>query len=1306
MMQQLGLIEADATSSSGFRSTAPEGMEGLVPTLNANGEPVGFLLNAEAFQASEEDFAPPSVANPLSVSRVQSAYTAGDAISNTLIITFTVTNNQPPSVMPDLPVTATMTDTMAAISAIDFSQDPNVIRNVLLTDALLPDNATFLSADPMSDRHGDDLAWNLGDVPPLGILTATLRVQAPTDVVTFTDLDTGATAWGTLQGRAVSASTAPARLSPNEFAQWLVWTVDANYYDEYMVQKAAELGNEWQAMFEYVRSLGYESYKGSLRGTRGTLWSEAGNSLDQSSLLIAMLRGSGIPARYRHGTLSTGTAQSLILSMFPEPKGVIGHIPAGTEVADPANDPQLLAETVDHWWVEAYLPGVGWVNLDPCFATARSGQGFYEALLSDGTDKIAEAPDALRHKVTMTVKVEHYHPLYTSRSKLEYSYPLSHTFNTVELVGASVTLGHVVNSSQVAGFTFWRVQHSYTPYFLVRDFESVIGGNTFAEMLSNFPFGTFVITGEWLLFDVLDANGNVTCYEREVVDRIGFVARQNSGTLDISDNIRREPIVNDMDIFTVVLNLGTNEHYNQKNSLSTIEQFVRLGEQWPNPYLIPSLAIPGQQQARHELWSMLKNGASALGTSFYTISGFNKLIDELMLVKRYITTPQLGVIAIQIQDESTTHVSIDLLNNKTISFAYPGQNMEMQQFNQFLTGVLDSAFESLVFPKTVASRSNGLLEVFAAAKEQNIEIVELTLDSVNQLTTIVNLSTEATTRIHNALVNGKHIITPRHMVSLDTNKTVMWLEIDPATGETISNSESGLHLFEEWGTLHAHICGVMLIAFGWIQGYVVATDVMGDYQVILNINRDNFWDVVASVGELFLILVGCVAGDALVLVKAGGPAATGLIVFGAFLGIATRIFLKLSGIVDPPLPVFWTKTIRDTLLPASITMYSLNTATLTSSLLLTTTMLTNFVSAKGSFQLISHYTEMDNLEAYTLTTGNSHLLDCFGGVLDVGKVAAEFKEIVMPTTFNSSNTELWVTGTSRLSFYAPALPGLAAGTDWLTYTAELTSTQPYTLMLTDAVVTVNDTDVYTGNFTLVVTGTTVLTGSGHTAAPNFAEAAFMQTQDAQITLGPSQDSILVGGEALSITNGLALAGYTGPVTITEETSDLDRVELDGAADFFTLNLTPESAVTDPVTPITFQVEVMSNFSDTYTTTVEAPRGWNVALDANGVVTATPPLGAQPGAYTLLVTVQSGAYPDLFLAAEHTVTVTPYQGMESDVAYDTLITVPTGEIASPPTGGDGRGGAARRHQRRAHAGAPGRLHGGQHQYLHHVAHLRH
>ena len=68
-------------------------------------------------------------------------------------------------------------------------------------------------------------------------------------------------------------------------------------------------------------SLGYESYHGSLRGARGTLWSEAGNATDQASLLIALLRASGIPASYRQGTLDNTSAQRLILSMFSTPQG-------------------------------------------------------------------------------------------------------------------------------------------------------------------------------------------------------------------------------------------------------------------------------------------------------------------------------------------------------------------------------------------------------------------------------------------------------------------------------------------------------------------------------------------------------------------------------------------------------------------------------------------------------------------------------------------------------------------------------------------------------------------------------------------------------------------------------------------------------------------------------------------------------------------------------------------------------------------------------------------------------------------------
>jgi hypothetical protein len=506
MLQQLGLLEPDPTSPAGVRPAVPVGMEemaGMLPYIGPDGEPVGFLLNADAFKFDKAEFELPSRVEPIAVSRVQSAYARTDALSNILVITFTISNNRSLAIVPEIPENATITETIEAVSAIDFSNDPNMIRNVLLVDDFLPANATFIASDPMPDRSGDSMAWNLGNIEPLGAVTATLTVQiVPESLSDFLELDTGAMAWGTLEGRMVSASTAPASLAPDGFGDWLQWTVDADYYDEYMVQKAAELGNDWHQMFAYVRSLGYESYKGSLRGTRGTLWSEAGNSLDQASLLIAMLRGSGIPARYRHGTLSTERAQELILSMFPEPQGTIGHIPPGTEVADPANDPQLLEETVDHWWVEAYLPGLGWRDLDPCFTEALPGQTFHETLFTDGTDRVAEVPDTLRHKVTMRVKVERSDMVASGAvwSGFSYSYPLEHTFNTVELVGRPVTLGHLVQSAYPEAFMiFYYMQHTYTPYFAVGDFETVIEGQPFQDMISSFPFGNFLTTAEWLL---------------------------------------------------------------------------------------------------------------------------------------------------------------------------------------------------------------------------------------------------------------------------------------------------------------------------------------------------------------------------------------------------------------------------------------------------------------------------------------------------------------------------------------------------------------------------------------------------------------------------------------------------------------------------------------------------------------------------------------------------------------------------------------------------------------------------------------
>ncbi|MBP7600369.1 MAG: transglutaminase family protein, partial [Thermoflexales bacterium] len=403
---------------------------------------------------------PASLGAPLSLVRVQSAVRPSDLSGGLVTITFTVFNNLPPILRPDLPNTATITESIAILAAHDYRQDPNTIRNVLITDTLLA-AAGFVSASPALSRTGSSVLWSLGDIPPMGSLTATLTLSATPGGGDFTPLDGGPVAHATLNGRRVSAAGAVSQIASEALGAYLVRTVDADTRDDYMLRKAAELQHASGPLFELVKGLGNETYAGSLRGTRGTLWGEAGNSLDKASLLIALLRASGVPARYRHGSLSPATSQALIASMFTTPTRIEGYVPAGAPVSDPLNDAALLAEAADHWWAEAYLAGA-WTDLDPSFAAAIPGMTFQASVAGDGSDRIAEIPDAQRHKVTVRLKVQKFN---NYLGGLTDFFPISRTFASVEVAGKPVALAHVVNPQSVSGLVFGNTIVDYTPYF-------------------------------------------------------------------------------------------------------------------------------------------------------------------------------------------------------------------------------------------------------------------------------------------------------------------------------------------------------------------------------------------------------------------------------------------------------------------------------------------------------------------------------------------------------------------------------------------------------------------------------------------------------------------------------------------------------------------------------------------------------------------------------------------------------------------------------------------------------------------------
>ncbi len=74
---------------------------------------------------------------------------------------------------------------------------------------------------------------------------------------------------------------------------------------------AAELDYDAVAIYSYVRNnVQFDPYYGSRKGALYTLWEGSGNSIDTASLLLALLRASGYPARYETGTVAVDAAQA------------------------------------------------------------------------------------------------------------------------------------------------------------------------------------------------------------------------------------------------------------------------------------------------------------------------------------------------------------------------------------------------------------------------------------------------------------------------------------------------------------------------------------------------------------------------------------------------------------------------------------------------------------------------------------------------------------------------------------------------------------------------------------------------------------------------------------------------------------------------------------------------------------------------------------------------------------------------------------------------------------------------------------
>ena len=264
---------------------------------------------------------------------------------------------------------------------------------------------------------------------------------------------------------------------------------------------------------------------------------------------------SGIPAQYAEGTLSKSQAQQLILSMFPAQDRTVGTIPAGTQVADPADDPRLLSETEGHYWFQ-FNTGSGMQDADPLMAGATIGQTFTKT-----TGTFIPVPANLEETTEVTLTAEIYHQGAASLGigdGLSDTVVLDQRFDDAQLVGRPLTIGNFVATSSVGAVAFTTTTNTYTPYIEMGDEaypdpsnDETVTGTSYQEVLTNLPLGSQVLTGLFLNVILNGPQGAPETEERTLFDRIGYAARQGLVPTNVSVNTSGGPALNSFDAFTL-----------------------------------------------------------------------------------------------------------------------------------------------------------------------------------------------------------------------------------------------------------------------------------------------------------------------------------------------------------------------------------------------------------------------------------------------------------------------------------------------------------------------------------------------------------------------------------------------------------------------------------------------------------------------------------------------------------------------------------------------------------------------------------
>ena len=566
-----------------------------------------------------------------------------------------------------------------------------------------------------------------------------------------------------------------------------------------MKKKAEELSTPLNVYNYLKNSIDYELYSGSRKGAEETFETLAGNDKDQASLMIAMLRYLGYPARYVDGTILLNEEQVTNLTGADD-------IQTGAQVLSSAGMPvtilttggEVTAVSLEHTWVEAYLPyteyrGAGknsgdslWVSLDTGiwkyekvdnisdFLEERNITANWEALVENkDVDAVLEQQEMLKEQL-LKEDVDNLYLKRRMKAENTVSYlPLSLQYTVLTKKDSYATIKEVDADAvefRIAGKTIGKYKASeLSGKRITIEYET----ETQEDKTALEAYGSIFEVPAYLvhMIPVLKFDG-----EEIARGNAAILGTSQNFTMKIWSSGTQTEICNAItagSLYQVTFDgqiISGKELEDSYEEYKSIAETATLENVYSDEYLGRMLDVAGKLYfAQIDIANIIAGegyGVKATRSLSEGMTGYQVQTSSL-----YGTPVGVSEGSFFIDVDHDCHGAVSLSGNK-----------EDEKSFMRASGIISSLYESVIWEEMTGTESVSTISILRAAGEQGISLLVINKDNYEELSKQLDVDSATFQAVKDAVEQGKEVTIPANEVTIGNWCGSGYIVMDTSSG--------------------------------------------------------------------------------------------------------------------------------------------------------------------------------------------------------------------------------------------------------------------------------------------------------------------------------------------------------------------------------------------------------------------------------------------------------------------------------------------------------------------------------------------